>query len=92
MPVRTTAVRMYGRRDLRMETFELPEPKEDEILAEVVSDSVCMSSHKAAEQGPAHKRVPADVARNPVILGHEFAGRLLQVGEKWAGRFEAGQK
>jgi len=91
MPVRTTAVRLYGKRDLRLETFDLPAPKDDEILAEVVSDSICMSSHKAAEQGPAHKRIPADVARNPVILGHEFSGRLLKVGKKWADRFQAGQ-
>jgi threonine dehydrogenase-like Zn-dependent dehydrogenase len=82
---------MYGRRDLRLETFDLPVPTDDEILAEVVSDSICMSSHKAAEQGPAHKRIPPDVARNPVILGHEFSGRLLKVGRKWADRFHPGQ-
>jgi len=90
MPFKTTALRIYGRRELRLETFELPEPKEDEIVAEVVSNSICMSSHKAAELGPAHKRIPDDVARNPTILGHEFAGRLLQVGAKWADRFKPG--
>ncbi len=91
MPVRTRAVRIYGRRDLRLETFDLPDPADDEILAEVVSNSICMSSHKAAEQGPAHKRIPKDVAQHPTILGHEFAGRLLAVGAKWRGRFEPGQ-
>ncbi len=91
MPPRTRAVRIYGRLDLRLETFELPEPAEDEILAEVVTNSICMSSHKAAEQGPAHKRIPADVAERPTILGHEFAGRLLEVGAKWRDRFEPGQ-
>ena len=29
------------------EDFELPEIKDDEILAKVVSDSICMSSYKA---------------------------------------------
>ncbi len=91
MPVRTRALRIYGKRDLRLETFDLPDIAEDEILAEVVSDSVCMSSHKAAEQGPEHKRVPDDVATNPTILGHEFAGVILKVGPKWADRFEEGQ-
>ncbi len=91
MPVRTRALRIYGKRDLRLETFELPEMADDEILAEVISDSVCMSSHKAAEQGPDHKRVPNDVAANPTILGHEFAGVILKVGKKWAGQFEEGQ-
>ena len=31
--IKTTAVRLYGKNDLRMETFELPPIKEDEILA-----------------------------------------------------------
>jgi len=92
MAIRTRGVRLYGKRDLRLESFELPEPADDEMLAEVVTNSVCMSSHKAAEQGPDHKRVPADVARNPVLIGHEFSGRLLKVGSRWAGRFEPGQK
>ena len=91
MPVRTTGLRIYGRRDLRLESFDLPDPADDEIVADVVSNSVCMSSHKAAEQGADHKRVPDDVASNPALLGHEFAGRLLQVGSRWADRFEPGQ-
>lgn len=91
MPVRTRALRIYGKRDLRLESFDLPDIAQDEILAEVISDSVCMSSHKAAEQGPEHKRIPKDVAKNPTILGHEFAGIILKVGKKWAGRFKEGQ-
>ena len=92
MPIETIGVRIHGVRDLRLEKFGLPDPAADEILAEVISNSICMSSHKAAEQGPAHKRVPKDVAERPTIIGHEFAGRLLKVGRKWAGRFKAGQK
>ena len=49
--MKTKALRLYGKEDLRLEEFELPEPKEDEILAKVVSDSICMSSYKAAMQG-----------------------------------------
>ncbi|MCD6416008.1 MAG: zinc-binding dehydrogenase [Planctomycetes bacterium] len=86
----TTALRIYGKRDLRLETFELPEPTDDEILAEVVSNSICMSSHKAAVQGAEHKRVPDDVALHPTIVGHEFAGTLLKVGRNWRDRFEPG--
>ena len=92
MAVRTAALRIHGTRDLRLESFDLPDPADDEMLAEVISNSICMSSHKAAEQGPAHKRVPDDVAEHPTILGHEFAGRLLKVGRKWADRFQEGQK
>ncbi|MFW6189658.1 MAG: zinc-binding dehydrogenase [Planctomycetota bacterium] len=91
MSARTRALRIYGKQDLRLESFELPEPAEDEILAEVISNSICMSSHKAAEQGPDHKRVPDNVAEEPTLLGHEFAGRLLRVGARWADRFQPGQ-
>ncbi|MDD3968475.1 MAG: zinc-binding dehydrogenase [Proteiniphilum sp.] len=90
--MKTRAVRLYGKKDLRMEEFELPQIKEDEILAKVVSDSICMSSYKASMQGADHKRVPDDVAQNPVIIGHEFAGELLAVGAKWADKFKPGDK
>ena len=90
--MKTKAVRIYGKEDLRLEEFELPVMKEDEILAEVVSDSICMSSYKAAKQGAAHKRVPDDVAEHPTIIGHEFSGVILEVGKKWQDRFKPGQK
>lgn len=90
--MKTTAVRLYGKEDLRLESFELPEIKDDEILAKVISDSICMSSFKAAEQGEDHKRVPNDVKDNPVIIGHEFCGEIVKVGEKWANEFKPGEK
>ena len=90
--MKTKAVRLYGKEDLRLEEFELPEIKDDEILARVVSDSICMSSFKAAEQGPDHKRVPNDVAENPIIIGHEFSGDIVKVGAKWQGKYVEGGK
>lgn len=90
--MKTRAVRLYGKKDLRLEEFELPPIKDNEILAKVVSDSICMSSYKASSQGADHKRIPNDVADNPIIIGHEFAGELLEVGAKWEGKFKAGDK
>jgi len=90
--MKTKAVRIYGKKDLRLEEFELPEMKDDEILAHVISDSICMSSHKAALQGADHKRVPDDIHINPTMIGHEFAGVILEVGSKWQHKFKAGQK
>ena len=88
----TRAVRLYGKKDLRVEEFELPPMGEDEILAKVVSDSLCMSSYKAAIQGTDHKRIPNDAAENPVMIGHEFAGEILEVGRKWQDQFSPGDK
>ena len=90
--MKTKAIRLYGKKDLRLEEFELPQIKDNEILAKVVSDSLCMSSYKAATQATDHKRVPNDIAENPIIIGHEFAGELVQIGAKWADKFNAGDK
>jgi threonine dehydrogenase-like Zn-dependent dehydrogenase len=90
--MKTKAVRIYGVNDLRLEEFELPVMGDDEILAKVVSDSICMSSHKLAMQGTAHKRVRHNLAINPVIIGHEFCGVIEQVGTKWAHKFKAGDR
>ncbi len=90
--MKTTAVRLYGKNDLRLESFELPPIQDDEILARVISDSLCHSSYKAAIQGAEHKRVPNDVADHPIIIGHEFCGQIVEVGAKWQKDFTAGDK
>ncbi len=90
--MKTKAVRIHGTNDIRLDEFELPAIKDDEILARVVSDSICMSSHKLAMQGDSHKRVRAKLAENPVIIGHEFCGELIEVGGKWKQKFREGQK
>ena len=90
--MKTKAVRLYGKDDLRLEEFELPALGEDEILAKVVSDSICMSSYKAAHQADTHKRVPRDIAEHPTIIGHEFAGEIVEVGAKWKDAFHPGDK
>ena len=90
--MQTKAVRIYGVNDLRLDTFELPEIADDEVLVHVISDSICMSSHKAAMQGASHKRVPNDVAENPTIIGHEFCGIIEKVGKVWQDKFSPGEK
>jgi L-sorbose 1-phosphate reductase len=90
--MKTKAVRLYGKNDLRLEEFELPAIKDDEILAHIISDSICMSSYKAAIQASDHKRVPNDIDKNPVIVGHEFCGEIIEVGNKWKHKFKAGDK
>jgi len=92
MPIETIALRMYGKMDLRLERFELPELKDDEILAEIISDTSCPSTYKEITQGEDHPRVPKDIKENPVIVGHEMAGRILKVGKKWKNRYNEGQK
>ncbi|MBT3320345.1 MAG: zinc-binding dehydrogenase [Clostridia bacterium] len=90
--MKTKGLRLHGKNDLRLDEFDLPKLKEDEILARVVTDSICMSTYKTVLQGSEHKRVPSDIAENPVMMGHEFCGELIKVGAKWQGKYEVGSK
>jgi threonine dehydrogenase-like Zn-dependent dehydrogenase len=78
--------------DLRLEEFELPEIKDDEILAKIYSDSLCMSTYKLAIQGKKHKRAPQNMDTHPIITGHEFAGIIVKVGKKWQDQFKPGMR
>jgi len=88
----TIALRLYGKNDLRLEKFDLPALKDGEILADITSNSICMSTYKALIQGADHKRVPNNVSDNPVIVGHELCGTILEVGEEVDPQFKAGMK
>jgi threonine dehydrogenase-like Zn-dependent dehydrogenase len=90
--MKTKAVRLYGKNDLRLEEFKLPEIKDNEILAKVVCDSICMSSYKATHEADVHKRVPRNIKENPVIIGHEFAGEIVKAGSRWNSEFSPGEK
>ena len=90
--MRTKAVRLYGENDLRLEEFELAPLKEDEIRIKVLADSVCMSTYKTAMQGAAHMRVPNDVDKRPIIIGHEFCAEIVEVGKKWQKEYFVGEK
>lgn len=89
--MKTEAVRLYGSRDLRIETFELPPVGKDEVMMRVVSDSVCASTYKAVIQGPMHKRVPENVAEHPIVIGHEMCGEIVEVGEDMKNEWKVGQ-
>ena len=90
--MKTKGIRMYAAMDLRLEEFELPEIKEDEILMRVVTDSICASTYKAVKQGTMHKRVPPDIAEKPVIIGHELCGEIVAVGDAHKDNWKVGQR
>lgn len=88
----TKALRLHGKNDIRLSNIELPEITEEEVLIRVISDSVCASTYKAIKQGPDHKRVPSDVADNPVIIGHELCGEIVEVGAALTESWKVGQR
>ena len=88
----TKAVTIHGKNDLRLEEVNLPEVGPDDVQIRVVCDSICMSTYKAALEGGDHKRVPDDCAENPTIVGHEFCGDIIAVGENWKDKYKVGDK
>lgn len=90
--MKVEGVRMYGAKDIRLEVFDLPDIKEDEVLLKVMSDSICMSTWKEVKLGSGHIRVPDNIHEKPVIIGHELSGRIAKVGAKWADEYKEGER
>ncbi|MEL4012785.1 zinc-binding dehydrogenase [Dryocola clanedunensis] len=90
--MKTKVAAIYGKRDVRIREFELPAINDDELLVSVISDSVCLSTWKAALLASEHKRVPDDLENHPVITGHECAGIIVEVGKNLAGQYKKGQR
>lgn len=85
------AWRLYAANDARLEDVELEGAGEDGIVVEIVTNTICLSDYKALSLGTGHKRVPKDIATNPIMFGHEVSGIVREVGAKWAGQFSVGQ-
>ena len=91
--MKSTAAVLAGKNQVYVKEIDLPEIGEEELLVKVVSNSVCLSTYKAAIRGGEHKRVPDDVSpEHPTITGHEFGGYIVQVGEKLKDKFHEGEK
>jgi len=88
--MKTKAVRIHGKMDLRLDEMELSPIGPDGVRVKIISDSLCMSTYKAAHEGGNHKRVPDDVENNPTIVGHEFCGQIVEVGENWKHKYKVG--
>lgn len=89
--MKTKAVRIHGKMNLRLDTVDLPPVGPDDVRVKIISDSICMSTYKAAVEGGSHKRVPDNVEENPTIVGHEFCGVIDEVGENWKHKYRPGQ-
>ncbi len=88
--VETTAAVICGEKNIQLRTFDLPAISADELLVKNISNSVCLSTYKAALLGSKHKRVPEDIAETPVITGHEYAGIIVEVGDNLKDKFKPG--
>lgn len=90
--MQTKAAVIGGKNDIYLREFTLPKINHDELLVKVISNSICLSTYKAALLGEDHKRVPNDIKNNPVMTGHEFAGIIIEVGDHLKDQFKVNQK
>ena len=68
--------RLYGKRDIRIETDEVGDPQPGEVLVQMGAGGICGSDlHYYQDGGFGPIRV-----REPIILGHEVAGTIVAVG------------
>lgn len=71
------AARLYGPRDMRIDDVPDPgAPQAGEALIRVGAVGVCGSDLHTYEDG----RIGDTVVRDPLVLGHEFAGTVLDAG------------
>lgn len=68
---------LYGKNDLCLESFDLLEIGDDEILVIVVIDSICFFLWKEVNLGVDYKKVLDNVVENLIIIGYEFCGDIL---------------
>jgi L-iditol 2-dehydrogenase len=67
--------RLYGPHDLRLVEEPIPEPQPGEVLLRVRSVTVCHSDIHYYRDG----HIGDTVSEVPLVLGHEFAGEVVQV-------------
>ncbi|MCY4048873.1 MAG: L-idonate 5-dehydrogenase [Hyphomicrobiales bacterium] len=72
----TRVCRLYGKNDLRVEIDTISKPGPDEVVVATAFGGICGSDlHYLLNGGMGATRV-----REPVILGHEASGRIIEVG------------
>lgn len=68
---------MYGAKDIRIETVPIPKIEENEVLVKVESVGICATDVK--------KYIGVSSCKFPIILGHELAGSIVNLGSNVTG-------
>lgn len=80
-------------RDGLASAYEVEPPGEGELLARVDACGICFSDIKILNLGGDHPRLRGrDLAREPIVMGHEVALTIEAVGPHAAGQFQPGDR
>ncbi|GAA3710432.1 alcohol dehydrogenase catalytic domain-containing protein [Gordonia hankookensis] len=77
IPTQMRAWVLHGPEDIRIDERAVPGIGPSEVLVRVGSVGVCGSDKHFYQHG----RASSDVVTEPVVLGHEFGGTIVAVGE-----------
>ena len=73
--------------------WEMPQIGRDELLARVDACGLCFSDIKVLRLGPDHPRISGrDLKSDPVVLGHEVALTIVEVGDDRTDDFSVGDR
>lgn len=80
------AIVVHAAHDIRLETRETRDPNDDEVQIQVERGGICGSDLHYVQHGG----FGTIKLKEPMILGHEISGRVIQAGKN-APEFSAGQ-
>jgi len=76
----------HGAGDVRIETVNTPSPAHNQVLVKVLRSGMCGTDASEFKSGPrifaTEKKHPISGHKGPMILGHEFVGKIVQVGSQ----------
>jgi len=81
------ALRWHGRKDLRYEDVPEPSSGPGQVKVKVNLAGICGTDLKEYTAGPCI----LDINKAPLTMGHEFAGRVVELGEG-VTRFKVGER
>ena len=89
------ALRWHGQRDLRLENIEEPAAKPGKVKIKVEWCGICGSDLHEYTAGPIFipEGTPHPITgeKAPIVMGHEFSGQVVEVGEG-VTKFKAGDR
>ncbi|MBU5351339.1 2,3-butanediol dehydrogenase [Paenibacillus silvae] len=89
------ALRWHGVKDLRLENIAEPQPEQGQVKIKVQWCGICGSDLHEYTAGPifipAQDPHPLTGEKAPIVMGHEFSGQVVEVGEG-VTRFQVGDR
>ncbi|MHB9133185.1 MAG: alcohol dehydrogenase catalytic domain-containing protein [Armatimonadota bacterium] len=79
-------------KDQLPEASAVPEPAPDQLLVRCDAEGLCFSDIKIINQGGEHVRIKRDIAKEPVVMGHESVITVVKVGEQLKDQYQVGQR